>query len=490
MSTPERPRPPSIRGRLLGYLLLPLLLLMAAAAWLDHRTLVTPVYGAFDRALSRTAMEIAAHIGRGADGRLTVRWPDFPFMPRGAGAVVSVHSRHHPPPGLAPSPGAFPHPPGSPHFRPMERFLFRVSRPDGQTLAGTDDLAPAPAVDHGMGYADTRYRGMPVRVASLHTAVSGQDLVISAAETMGWRDHVIRRLDTTIGLGDGLQLLLVLAIAMFGITVALRPLQRLREQIVRRPPQALKPLPVATVPGEVRPLVDSLNALLDTVRESTQAQQHFLTNAAHQLRTPLTGLKAQLEVLARESAGSPQWERIDALRSGVDRLAHTANQLLALARAEPSAHRADDFTPLPLPALVGAVVASMLDRAITRGIDLGADALPAQVDGVYWLLHELLVNLVDNAIRHAPQGGRVTVRCGTAQGAPYLEVEDDGPGIPLDERERVRERFYRAAGGSGQGSGLGLAIVEEIARTHRAVLRILDGHAGGARMRVEFPVAG
>lgn len=480
MKTPEPGRAPSIRGRLLGYLLLPLLLLMAAGAWVDHHTLVAPVYAAFDRALSRTATEIAAHIERRPDGRLDIEWPAPPGLagpPHPPGFAARMP--HRPTAGL-PGEDSPPH--------PRERFLFRVSRPDGHTLAGADDLATAPVRRGERGYLDTLYRGTPVRVVSLRTTVAGEPLLVSAAETMLWRDHVVHRLDATTGLDDGLQLLLVLAVAMFGITVALRPLRRLREQIASQPPEALKPLPLEPVPGEVRPLVESLNGLLVTVSESTQAQQHFLTNAAHQLRTPLTGLKAQLEVLARENAGGPQQARLAALHEGIDRLAHTANQLLALARAEPSTQRASDFRPLQLPDLIGAVVTTLLDRALARDIDLGADCLPVQVTGVHWLLHELLVNLVDNAIRHTPPGGQVTVRCGTGDGHAYLEVEDDGPGIPPAERERVRERFYH--GGDGRGSGLGLAIVEEVARSHRARLLILDGNGGGARMRVEFPAPG
>lgn len=490
LKTPEPRSAHSVRGRLLGYLLLPLLLLMAAGFWIDHHTLVTPVYAAFDRSLSRTATEIAAHIQRQPDGQLSVHWPGPPMPPPGFRRhqaprfLLHGSSPRVPPPGFPAPPFGHRVPP--PHFHPRETFLFRVSRADGSTIAGNADLATAPVRGDNIGYLNADYHGTVVRVLSMRTTVAGEVLLVTAAETMHWRDRVVHRLDTIIVLGDSLQLLLVLAISMFGITVALRPLRRLREQIASQPPEKLKPLPTAPVPGEVRPLVDSLNTLLVTVRDSAQSQQHFLTNAAHQLRTPLTGLKAQLEVLALENAGGPQQARIAALQGGVGRLAHTANQLLALARAEPSAHRASDFTPLALPALVGAVVSTMLDRALAGDVDLGADCQPAEVEGVHWLLHELLVNLVDNAIRHTPPGGQVTVRCGTAAGLAYLEVEDDGPGIPPDLRQRVRERFYHA-GGKGHGSGLGLSIVEEIARTHRARLLILDGAAGGTRMRVEFP---
>jgi two-component system sensor histidine kinase TctE len=284
------------------------------------------------------------------------------------------------------------------------------------------------------------------------------------------------------------QMVLVLVIALVGIRIALRPLQRLSRQLARRPPQALTRLPTQDVPSEVLPLVESLNNLLGRVRDSVLSQQHFMANAAHQLRTPLTGLKAQLEVLARESAGGPLQERIALLHGGVDRLAHTANQLLTLARAEPSAHRSSHFALIELPKLIGEVIDSSLDRAIAHGMDLGADSHPAQVNGVYWLLHELLGNLMDNAIRHTPAGGNITVRCGVDRGHPFLEVDDSGSGIPPEERAKVRERFYRGSGSQTDGCGLGLAIVDEVARVHNARLSILDGSAGhGTRMRIDFP---
>jgi two-component system sensor histidine kinase TctE len=484
-------RAPSIRGRLLGYLLLPLVLLLVASIWVDHRSFVTPIYDAFDRALSRAAVAIAAHLERGADGQIYLEKPDFGPLP--------LH-----PPGAEPPP---PPPPESehgppPHFQSGERptvwtrlfpgardnFLFRVSRPDGRTLAGDAGLPIAQDIGaESFSYRDVTYKQLVLRVVSYRTQVSGEAVIVSVGETVHRRDHGVHRLDTVIGLSDGIQLLLVLGLCLLGITVALRPINRLRERITHRPPQSLQPLPLEPVPSEVRPLVQSLNTLLATVRDAAQAQQHFLTNAAHQLRTPLTGLKAQLEVLATETSDEAQQDRITRLQDSVDRLAHTANQLLALARAEPSTHTPGDFVDVRLGALIGTVADSMLDRALARNIDLGAECEPAHARGVPWLLHELLINLLDNAIRHTPDGGRITLRCGRHDGAAYLEVEDSGPGIPPAERERVRERFYRAAGSDGQSSGLGLAIVEEIARSHHARFDILDAHEGtGARMRVTF----
>jgi two-component system sensor histidine kinase TctE len=492
-------RAPSIRGRLFGYLLLPLAALMSLAFWADHRTFVTPMYDTFDRALSRAAIAIAAQVHQGNDGQLYVEGPD----------PGAIHVR---PLGVGPVPPSTPgtnvtEPHGAslrfdPDDRPLswmhlypgarESLLYRVSLPDGHTIAGEDGLPSARGREiDNLAYGNTTYKDVSLRVATYHTLVGDTPVLVTVGENVHHRDMVVRRLDSIIGVSDGIQLLLVLALTLFGITVALRPINRLREQIAKQEPHSLQPLMLEPVPGEVRPLVESLNTMLMRVRDSTLAQQHFLTNAAHQLRTPLTGLKAQLEVLADETQDYAQQERITRLQGSVDRLAHTANQLLALARAEPSAHSPGDFVSIQVDALVGAVIGSMLDRALARGIDLGAECGPLQVHGVYWLLHELLINLLDNAIRHTPDGGNITIRCGRQSGAPYLEVEDSGPGIPLPERERVRERFYRAAGSDSQSSGLGLAIVEEIARSHRAHFKILDAREGtGARMRIEFPANG
>jgi two-component system sensor histidine kinase TctE len=497
--SPKLKRAPSIRGRLFGYLLLPLATLMSLAFWADHRTFVTPMYESFDRALSRAAIAIAAQVHQGNDGQLRVEGPDpgtLHMPPPGA---------HLPPPTLSDSDVTERH--GSslrfePDNRPLswmrlypgarETLLYRVSLPDGHTIAGDEGLPIAAGHEtDNLAYDNATYKDVPLRVVTYRASIGDAPVIVTVGENVHHRDIVVRRLDSIIGVSDGIQLLLVLALTLFGITVALRPINKLREQIAKQEPQSLQPLMLEPVPGEVRPLVESLNTMLMTVRDATLAQQHFITNAAHQLRTPLTGLKAQLEVLADETQDAAQQERITRLQGSVDRLAHTANQLLALARAEPSAHSPGDFVSIQVDALVGAVIGSMLDRALARGIDLGAECEPLQVHGVYWLLHELLINLLDNAIRHTPDGGNITIRCGRRDGTPYLEVEDSGPGIAPAERERVRERFYRAAGSDSQSSGLGLAIVEEIARSHRAHFKILDALEGtGARMRIEFPTPG
>jgi two-component system, OmpR family, sensor histidine kinase TctE len=459
----ERKRVPSVHKRLLSYLLAPLLLLLVAGVAVDHHVIVSPIHNAFDHSLSRATLAIVARIHTSPDGQFDVGLPP------------------HPPPPL--------------RAMPDEHFFYRVSLPDGMTIAGTSDLplAPDSHSDDGFSYANITFRNESFRLASYRTSETGEPLVITVAETPARRDRAVHRLDVAFLINDTLQMAAVMIIALVGIRIALRPLQRLSRQIAGRPAIALNQLSTDQVPAEVLPVVESLNTLLGRVRDSVLSQQHFLANAAHQLRTPLTGLKAQLEVLTRETAGTPLQERITLLQGGVDRLAHTANQLLTLARAEPSAHRASHFTAVDLPHLIGEVIDSSLDRALAHGIDLGADSQPVHVTGVYWLLHEVLNNLIDNAIRHTPAGGNITIRCGIASGRPFLEVDDSGVGIPVEERDKVRERFYRSVRSSSNGAdgcGLGLAIVDEVARVHGAQLSILDGSSGrGARMRIDFPTS-
>jgi two-component system, OmpR family, sensor histidine kinase TctE len=280
--------------------------------------------------------------------------------------------------------------------------------------------------------------------------------------------------------------------ARAGIAVhyGLKPLVAVRREIEARSVRELEPLQVSRVPAEIRPLVDALNLLFEMLREVARSQRQFVADTAHQLRTPIAGLMGHLELMMREPVAAPVSDRLGLLHEGMSRLAHSANQLLALARADPSVTVAERFEGVALSRLVERTVELNLNRAAHGGHDLGAEIQPAAVNGNARLLEDLLGNLVDNALDYTPAGGRVTVRCGVTRRRPYLEVEDDGPGIPEPERARVRQRFYRIPGTPGQGCGLGLAIVEEIARLHDAAVTLDCAAEGrGTRVRVEFPAA-
>jgi two-component system sensor histidine kinase TctE len=264
----------------------------------------------------------------------------------------------------------------------------------------------------------------------------------------------------------------------------------LQREIEARSARELRPLEAASVPTEVRPLVDALNLLFEMLSAAARAQRQFVADTAHQLRTPIAGLLGSLQVLIKEPVAAPLQTRLASLHEGVHRLSHSANQLLVLARADPSTSLADGFHRTDLKAVADRIVERNIDRAVECGLDLGAESLPASVDANARLLEDLLGNLVDNALKYTPSGGRVTVRCGYEAVQPYLEVEDDGPGIPESERVRVRERFYRLPGSPPGGCGLGLAIVEEICRHHGARLSIETGSGGrGTRIRALFPAA-
>lgn len=258
------------------------------------------------------------------------------------------------------------------------------------------------------------------------------------------------------------------------------------------------------------------------LEEQAEHQRRFIADAAHQLRTPLAGLQSQVEAWAQAarrivppgSSGSllVPVDQITKLRSATRRTTQLANQLLALSRAEARATSDQPPEPVDLHALAGAVLEQFLDRASARQIDLGLDMTSAAAEpgsdrpdatahrptptggpltalGHEWLLHELLANLVDNAIKYTPEGGTVTISGGLRQGgAAWLAVEDDGPGVPAEVLPRLLDRFYRVPGASGEGTGLGLAIADEIARVHRGRLLLGPGSSGrGLRVALEWP---
>ena len=285
--------------------------------------------------------------------------------------------------------------------------------------------------------------------------------------------------------------LLPLLAALIGWVVSreLRPLTDLARFVRQRTPAALEPISERAVPIEALPLVESLNDLLARLQQAIQSQREFIADAAHELRTPLTALQLQIQLLERAENPENRAEALANLRAGLERATHTVQQLLTLARQEPGAIE-QKCASVALADLLRQVVAEQATLAAAKNLDLGVEAadLAARVWGDAEALRILLSNLVGNAIRYTPDQGRIDVRCGVAGERAWLEVADTGPGIPVAERERVFDRFYRRPGESVQGSGLGLAIVRVIAQRHRAVVRLDDAPSGGLRVRVDFPL--
>jgi two-component system sensor histidine kinase TctE len=278
---------------------------------------------------------------------------------------------------------------------------------------------------------------------------------------------------------------IAIIVIWIGVRLAIRPLRAVEQQLAARGP-GLEPFTTAGVPIEIRSLIEALNRLMWALKQSEQAERAFLENAAHQLRTPLAGMLAQLELLAAREV-TISHERVQAVLDGGRRLARTTQQLLALARSDAAARAAEKFRDVSLPDIVEACVSARLASADRAAVDLGAQLERAGVRGIPWLIEEALGNLVDNAIAATPAGGSVTVRCGEADGRAFLEVGDTGVGIPTAERAQVLERFYRASNARASGSGLGLAIVNEVTRMHGAVLSFNEGaDSGGTVVRMSF----
>jgi two-component system, OmpR family, sensor histidine kinase TctE len=458
---PDAGRPVSVARRLLTLLLVPLGGLLLLALLFDYLVVVGPMRSTFDRSLADAAVVFAAYVHEGPGGRVTLE------LPRAVAAELTEAQGSRP--------------------------LFALYASDGQFLSG-DRRLPAPPAGPGDGFRFTTAvleSGERMRIVWYRFQAESRGFGLAVAEPIADREDATRPLVTATLTLDVLQLVAVVAFVLIGVRRGLRPLVEFRDELASREARELEPLDEGRVPVEIKPLVSSLNALLARVRAAAEAQQKFVADAAHQLRTPLAGMQAQLELLERDADALPVRDRVRAVREGLKRLAHTAHQLLTLARAEGSATLARDFVAVDLPGLIERAVTQHLDRALGKKIDLGAETAPASVRAVEWLLRELVNNLIDNALNYTPAGGVVTLRCGLLEGGAFLEVEDDGPGIPPEERPRVVERFHRAADAPGVGSGLGLAIVSDIVALHGASFELGSGHDGrGTRARVEFKAQG
>ncbi|WP_213780515.1 ATP-binding protein [Caballeronia sp. dw_276] len=293
---------------------------------------------------------------------------------------------------------------------------------------------------------------------------------------------------------------LVLLLPLLGMAIwiivgrGLMPLQRVTRALDTRHPEALEHLPDNRLPEEVVPVVRALNALLDRLATALDTQKAFVADAAHELRTPLAAVQIQSQLVARAKDDDSRKEALDDLQAGITRATRLAEQLLALARSEPDGKSAT--TPVDLHALLDECVGGSVLVAQQRGVDLGIEASEAAtVTGDPNALRVMFNNLIDNATKYTPDGGRVDVCLRVKEGAPIVEISDNGPGIPAEERVRVFDRFYRVGASADRartdvaGSGLGLAIVRRIAEQHGATVSLAESKGGGLLVSICFNAA-
>lgn len=363
-------------------------------------------------------------------------------------------------------------------------LVVQVWTPDGVQVFRTVSRARLPqrAV---LGFSNVEANGTTYRIFSVQTSAQ----TVQVAQDMAVRRNMAGNLALrTVG-PIAVMMPILMLVVWWVVSGSLQPVARVRSQVAARQADDLSPVSEAGLPDEVRPLVQELNLLFGRVRTAFDAQQNFVADAAHELRTPLAALKLQVQGLERADNPETRDLAVARLTAGIERATRLVEQLLVLARQEASAAGGAKAEQVALAELARRTVGDLVGVAQNKGVDLGllhADEISVngQADGLMILMR----NLVDNAIKYTPQGGRVDLEVRAQAGRATIRVEDSGPGIPEEERERVFDRFYRIAGSEASGSGLGLAIIKAIAERHGATLTLGQSERlGGLSAVVAFP---
>lgn len=473
---PEAPSSRSLFGELLDWMLAPLLVIWPVGVLLTWGVAQDLARQPYDRELGAAAQGLAEQVERRRDAQQAL--------------VLSVESV------------------ALMRIDDDDVVLFQVLGPRGELLAGDPRLPVPTGMTPHSGppiLRNEQWAGDTMRVATLWRR-AGTDrpgwITVQVAESMGKRERMASDIVKGVLLPQFVLLPLAALLAWLALAQGLKPLKALSARIRARDADDLSPIAERDTPEEILPLVQATNDLLARREQAAQLQQQFLANAAHQLKTPLAGLRTQAELAGRAlrtGTASPAElaQSFAQIAAGSQRAAHMVNQLLALARAEASAPMA--MEPIDLAALARDVTQDFVPQALERHIDFGFDGPDSsvlQVSGQRWQLVELLRNLVDNALRYTPPGGEVTVR---VREDPYgqvvlLQVDDSGPGIAPDARERIFQPFYRELGTGVEGSGLGLTIAGQIAERHGSRIEVDDARERrgpdphpGARFTLRLP---
>ncbi|MCC2956119.1 sensor histidine kinase N-terminal domain-containing protein [Massilia sp. IC2-477] len=365
-------------------------------------------------------------------------------------------------------------------------MVVQMWSPDGVQVFHSVSRAKLPqrAV---LGFSNVKANNTVYRVFSIQT----ENQTVQVAQDLAVRRNMAGNLALrTLG-PIAVMMPILMLVVWWVVSGSLDPVARVRSQVASRQADDLSPVSEAGLPDEVRPLVQELNLLFGRVKTAFDAQQTFVADAAHELRTPLAALRLQAQSLDRAESPEARKLAVSRLTAGIDRATRLVEQLLVLARQEAAA-TSTAARPVDLSDLARRTVADLAGVAAAKGVDMGVHhADPATVEGQPDALHILLRNLVDNAIKYTPQGGTADISVRSEAGNISVTVEDSGPGIPPEERERVFDRFYRVAGSEAAGSGLGLAIIKAIAERHGATLALGQSERlGGLSATVSFKPTG
>lgn len=457
----------TLKRKLLALLLPSLILLLCGELWLNYRALQIAANSAYDRSLLGAIKSIDANISTKSGGLgMELPYTMLEFFQLTASGHV----------------------------------FYRVSTEDGLVTLGNADL-PAHPVNLKSGvpqFYDTQYFDEPVRIGVYARLLSkplygasAQRVVIQVAESVNSRTTFVRGLLLQAALLDALLVLLIALLVAAGVVLVLRPLQKLRREVAERAHDDMTPIDSAQVPFEVRPLVDAINNHVERYGKLALNQRQFLDDASHQLRTPLAVLRTQVEYAMREPELSRVSEALCAMQRCIDHATRSTNQLLSLARANNAVMAAESMESINLNELAEDVGRILLPEARRKKHDFGFVAAEHKIMilGIEPLLREAIANLVDNAIRHVPGNGHITLTVSYDEISAQVTVVDNGPGMPEEERVHVGERFRRGKAAQVGGTGLGLAIVKTIAEQHGGKLVVSDGpDQCGTTMQLILPL--
>ena len=454
----------SLRKKLLVLLVPPLLILILIASSILFRFAIVEQRDAFDNALYDSAYSIYQLIQKSDDSIENLSLPknEKQFILNDQSDVI----------------------------------FYNVVGTDGKLLNGDSDGGLMPEIKEqtsNPNFRDGIVHNLKVRIVSTLVSIqkNGVELpvYIQVAETLNKREALASNVLIDIIVPQLLLVLFTIIIIWFGVERGLQPLFDLQAAVSKRSYLDLSSIEMPDVPTEVMILVNSVNSLMRQLESVLSAQNRFIADAAHQLRTPLAGAQAQLELALLESDPDQHQELLERVSTSMERLSHTITQLLSLARNQQDASHNMMMSRVNLNKIAQEVTTDMVPTAIKKGLDLGfeADTQSTIILGDSKRLKEMLYNLVDNALLYTPAGGKVTVKVQHEAGEIVLSVIDNGPGIPKSEREKVFERFHRVIGTGQEGSGLGLAIVMEIAQLHQANVEIADEpRKKGLNIQVSF----
>jgi len=460
----------SLFGEILDWMLAPLFLLWPMSVAITYVVAQAIANAPYDRGLANNVLVLAQQV-REVDGRASLRLPLPATDMLRADETDSVF------------------------------YLVLGSR--GEHLGGDRELPLPPELEPPLPgviqYRDDVLRGFGIRIAYTWVDSRGargvQPALVQVAETLEKRAQLANEIIKGVIIPQFIVLPVAVLLVWFGLSRGIAPLNALQARLRARRPDDLSPINEREAPQEIAPLVAAMNDLLARQAANVQAQRRFVADAAHQMKTPLAGLRTQAELALRNASPEDMQASLRQLITSSERTTRLVNQLLALARAEDPARSRAGFVEVDMQAVARDQTLSWVAEAMHRQLDLGleSDELPLLVEGNPLLLAELLNNLIDNALRYTPAGGTVTVRLYGEADQVVLEVDDSGPGIPEAERLRVFDRFYRILGTTADGSGLGLAIVREIALRHGGSVTIAGNSQEpiadhpGTRVITRFP---